>query len=141
MEIAIVLFIIAIVGVMFWSVKVSRRFSIIVFGVILLGIAVAIIIWQGFSQQALKDIGFIGLGLFVAWLRISKSYADTVRARAWSDWMDSKSKAVCKMCDARSSYQQVQKNLNQLFCHKYTCPNCGAESKVIIDDVTKDNAG
>lgn len=138
MEIAIVLFIIAIVGVMFWSVKYSRRISMIVFGVIFLGLTIAIIIWQGFTQQAFENIGFIALVLFVVWLRFSKSITDTARYRAWSDWMESKSSAVCVTCGTKLSYQQVPKNFSLLFLHKFTCPNCGAESKVIFDAPTID---
>src|SRR5215216_5153750 len=71
--IAIVLFIITMVIVMFWSVTVSKQLSIVVFGVIFISIAVTMIIWQGFSQQAFENIGFIALVLFVWWFRISKS--------------------------------------------------------------------
>src|SRR5262245_65514174 len=83
MEIVIVLLVITMVGVLFWSVKVSKRLSVIVFSTIFLGIAVAIIIWQGFTQRAFENIGFIALMLFVGWLRFSKSIADTARARAF----------------------------------------------------------
>jgi hypothetical protein len=141
METIIILAVLIMIGVMFWSIKVSKRLSIFVFGVIFLGIAVAVVNGQGFTQQAFENIGFIALGLFVMWLRFSKSVTDTARARAWQDWMDSESMAVCEMCGARLSYQQVPKDLRFLILRRFTCPNCGAESKVNFDAVTEDNAG
>jgi hypothetical protein len=141
MEITIVFLVIAMVAVMFWSIKVSRPLSIVVFSVIFLGVAVAMIAWQGFTQQAFENIGFIALALFVMWLRFSKSVADTARARAWLAWMDSESAAVCEMCGTKLSYQQVPKNLSFLIWRRFTCPNCGAESKVVIDTSNQEKAG
>jgi transcription elongation factor Elf1 len=141
MEVAIVLLIITMVAVMFWSIKVSRSLSIVVFSVIFLGIAVAMIAWQGFTQQAFENLGFVALAIFIMWLRLSKSVADTARARAWLAWMDSESTAVCEMCGTRLSYQQVPKNLSFLIWRRFTCPNCGAESKVIFDTSNQENAG
>ena len=141
MEIAIVLAVVIMIGVMFWSIKVSRRLSVVVFSIIFLGIATAIIVWQGFTQLAFKNIGFIALGLFVMWLRFSKSVGDTARGRAWLAWMESESSAVCEMCGTKLSYQQVPKDLRFLTLRRFTCPNCGAESKVIFDTATEENAG
>jgi hypothetical protein len=141
METAIILAVLVMLGVMFWSIKVSKRLSVFVFGVIFLGVAVAIVIWEGFTQQAFENIGFVALILFVMWLRFSKSVADTASARNWQNWMDSESMAVCEMCGAKLSYQQVSKDLKFLFLRRYTCPNCGAESKVIFDAATEENAG
>ena len=141
MEIAIVLVVFIMIGVMFWSIKVSRQLSVKVFGIIFLGIATAIIVWQGFTQLAFKNIGFIALGLFVMWLRFSKSVADTARGRAWMAWMESESSAVCEICGTKLSYQQVPKDLRFVIWRRFTCPNCGAESGVILDAATKDNAG
>ncbi len=141
MEIAVAFTIIAMIGIMFWSVKVSKRLSITVFSFIFLSIAIAIIIWQGFTQQAFRNLAFIALVLFVGWLRISKSIADTVRGRAWLDWMETRSSAVCEMCGTKLSYQQVPKDLRFVMLRRFTCPNCGAESKVILDATTQDNVG
>ena len=141
MEIAIILAVFIMIGVMFWSIRVSKRLSVLVFSVIFLGVAVAIVIWQGFTQQAFENIGFIALALFVMWLRLSKSVADTARARAWLNWMDSESSAVCEMCGTKLSYQQIPKDISFVIWRRYTCPNCGAESKVIFDTATEDNAG
>ena len=126
---------------MFWSIKVSKQLSVVVFGVIFLGIAAAIIIWQGFTELAFKNIGFIALGLFVIWLRLSKSVADTARGRAWLAWMESESSAVCEMCGTKLSYEQVPKDPGFLIWRKFTCPNCGAESKVVFDTSNRENAG
>jgi hypothetical protein len=141
MEIVLILSVITMIAVMFWSVRVSKRLSVLVFSVIFLGIAVAIIIWQGFTQQAFENTGFIALVLFVMWLRFSKNVADTARARAWLDWMDSNSSAVCEMCGAKLSYQEVPKNLGFLILRRFTCPNCGTESKVVFDTPDEANAG
>ena len=141
METAIILAVLITIGVMFWSIKVSKRLSVVVFSAIFLGIAVAIVTWQGFTQHALENIGFIALALFVMWLRFSKSVADTARGRAWLAWMESESSAVCEMCGTKLSYQQVPKDLRFLILRRFTCPNCGAESKVIFDTAIDENAG
>src|SRR5690349_18415327 len=111
METAIVLAVLIMIGVMFWSIKVSKRLSIFVFGVIFFGVTVAIVVWEGSTQQAFENIGFVALILFVMWLRFSKSVADTASARDWQNWMDSESMAVCEMCGGKLSYQQVPKDL------------------------------
>jgi transcription elongation factor Elf1 len=129
------------IGIMFWSVKVSKRLSITVFSFIFLGIAIAIIIWQGFTQQAFRNLAFIALALLVGWLRISKSIADTARGRAWLNWMESRSFAVCEMCGTKLSYRQVPKDWRFAIWRRFTCPNCGAESKVILEVTSEDNAG
>jgi hypothetical protein len=139
METIISLILVTMIGVMFWSVKVSRRFSITVFSVIFLGIAVTMIIWQGFTQLAFKNIGFIALGFFVIWIRLSKSVADTTQGRAWLAWMESETSVECEMCGTKLSYQQVPKDLHFLIWRKFTCPNCGAESKVIFDTSNQEN--
>jgi Zn finger protein HypA/HybF involved in hydrogenase expression len=141
METAIILAVLIMIGVMFWSIKVSKRLSVFVFSVIFLGIAVAIAIWQGFTEQAFENIGFSALALLLIWFRFSKSVTDTAQARAWLAWRESELSAVCQMCGTKLSYQHVPKNLRFLLLRRFTCPNCGAESKVIFDDATEENAG
>jgi hypothetical protein len=141
MEIAIVLLVITIIGAMFWSVTVSRRFSIMVFTIIFIGVAIAIIIWQGFTQRAFENLGVIAFVFLIGWLRFSKSIAETRRARAWWGWMNSNSLAVCEICGTKLSYQQIPKDLSFVIWRRYTCPNCGAESKVNFDTAPEDNAG
>lgn len=45
MEIAIVFLVITMIAIMFWSIKVSKRFSIVVFSIIFFGIAIAMLAW------------------------------------------------------------------------------------------------
>ena len=133
MEIAIAigLLITTIVAVMFWSVKVSKRLSIVVFSVIFFGIAVAIIIWQGFTQQAFENIGVVALILFIGWVRFSKSIAETARVRGeFVDRLSQKKRHKCKVCGQKLSYHRVPKKLSQLLLGGLTCENCGAEYNV-----------
>jgi hypothetical protein len=134
MEIVIVLIIVTMILVMFWSIKVSKRFSVTLFGTIFLGIAVAIISWQGFTQQAFENIGFIAIGFLVMWLRLSKSIADTARARNWlEDRLRQSKYSNCEVCGKKLSYHRTPKNASQLLLGGLTCENCGAEFDVPFD--------
>jgi hypothetical protein len=131
MEVAIVLIIVIMGGVLFWSVKVSKRLSVMIFSLTFLGIAVTMIVWQGFTQQALENIGFIALGLLAIWLRFSKNMADAARARSWLEDKLSQSKySTCEVCGKKMSYHRTPKNPSQLLFGGLTCENCGAEFDV-----------
>jgi hypothetical protein len=128
MEIAIVLLIITIIGVMFWSVTVSRHFSIMVFTVIFIGVAIAMILWQGFTQQAFENLGVLAFIFLIGWLRFSKSIAETSAARSGLE-----ENSTCEICGQKLSYHRMPKNVGQLLLGGLTCKNCGAEFDVSLD--------
>ena len=131
MEIAIVLLVIIVMVVMFWSVKVSKRLSVTLFSLIFLGLAVAMISWQGLTQETFKNIGVIGFVLLVMWLRVAKSIADTARARGQLEGRLAQSKySTCEVCGKKLSYHRVPKNLSQVLFGGLSCENCGAEYAV-----------
>ena len=134
MEIAIVLIVISMVVVMFWSVKVSKRLSVTLFSLIFLGIAVAMISWQGLTQETFKNIAVIGFVLLVMWLRLAKSIADTARARGQVETRLVQSKySTCEVCGKKLSYHRAPKNLSQILFGGLSCENCGAEYAVPFD--------
>jgi hypothetical protein len=133
--IAIVVLIVITVLVMFWSVSVSRQLSIVAFSVIFSGVAIVMIIWQGFTQQAFENIGFVALGLFVMWLRFSKNIADTARARGQvQDGISQGKYSTCDVCGSKKlTYHRMPKNVSQLLLGGLTCENCGTEINVPFD--------
>jgi hypothetical protein len=133
--IAVVVLVFAVVLVMFWSASVSKQLSAVVFSTIFFVIAVVMIVWQGFTQQVFRDIGFIALALFVIWLRFSKSIADTARARGQlKDRLSQGKYATCEVCGSKNlTYHRVPKNASQLLLGGLTCNNCGTEINVPFD--------
>ena len=133
--IAIVVSVFGMIIFMFWSVSVSKQLSIVVFSVIFLVIAVAMVAWQGFTQQAFENIGFIALALFVMWLRFSKSIADTARARGQlKDRLSQGKYSTCEVCGSKKlTYHRKPKNASQLLLGGLTCDNCGTEINVPFD--------
>jgi hypothetical protein len=100
----------------------------------LLGIAIAIVIWQGFTQQAFEFVGILALALFITWARFSKSIADTTRARNFlENNLSRKNYDTCKICGKKLSFHRKPKNLSQLLSGGLTCENCGAEFNVPFD--------
>jgi len=132
--IAIAVAVFAVMMVMFWSASVSKRLSIVVFSVIFLGIATAMIIWQGFTQQAFENIGVVAFVLFIVWARFSKSIADTARARGQlKDRLSEGKYLTCGVCGSKKfTYHRMPKNVSQLLLGGLTCDNCGAEINVPI---------
>ena len=134
MEIAIVLIVITMVAVMFWSIKVSTRLSVTLFSLIFLGLAVTMIGWQGLTQETLKNIGVMGLILLVMWLRFAKSIADTARARGQLEGRLARSEySICEVCGKKLSYHRTPKKLSQILFGGLSCENCGAEYAVPFD--------
>jgi hypothetical protein len=120
---------------MFWSIKVSKRLSMVVFSVIFFGIAVAMVVWQGFTQQTFENIGVIAVVLFVMWLRFSKSIAETAIARGQlKDRLSQGKYSTCGVCGSKKlTYHRTPKNASQLLLGGLTCENCGAEINVPFD--------
>jgi hypothetical protein len=139
MEVLIVFLIIAIMAVMFWSTSVSRQLSIAVFSVIFLGIAIAMLAWQGFTQEAFGNIGLSALVLFLVWLRFSKSIADTARAREQLKVNLSRGRhSACEVCGIKKlTYHRKPKNMSQLLIGGFTCEKCGTELDVTLDMLTQ----
>jgi hypothetical protein len=133
--IAIVVLIFTMVIVMFWSIKVSKRLSIVVFSVIFFGIAIAMVVWQGFTQQTFENIGVIAVVLFVMWLRFSKSIAETAIARGQlKDRLSQGKYSTCGVCGSKKlTYHRIPKNASQLLLGGLTCENCGVEINVPFD--------
>ncbi len=135
MEAAIVFLVITTVVVMFWSTTVSKRLSVIVFVVIFFGVAIAIILWQGFTQQAMENTGGAAFILFIMWIRFSKSTADTARAREQlKDKLSQGKYSTCKVCGSKKlTYHRTPKNVSQFLLGGLTCENCGAELDVPLN--------
>ena len=135
MEMAIILIFIAAMVAMFWSVNVSKRLSVVVFSVIFFGIAITTIIVQGFTELAFKNIGFFAVALFVGWVRLSKSTADTARAREQlKDRLSQGKYSSCKVCGSKKlTYHRTPKSVSQLLLGGLTCDNCGVEINVPFD--------
>ena len=131
---ALILLIITVVVVMYWSITVSKQLSVVVFGVIFFGIAIAIVIWQGFTQQAFEFVGILALALFITWARFSKSIADTTRARSFLEKnLSRKNYDTCKICGKKLPFHRKPKNLSQLLSGGLTGENYGAEFNIPFD--------
>jgi hypothetical protein len=133
--IAILVLAFAIAIVMYWSVKVSKQLSIALFSAIFFGVAVAMIIWLGFTQQAFETIGLMAFALLVFWLRSAKSIADTARARGQlKDKLSHGKYSTCEVCGSKKlTYHKTPKNPGQLLLGGLTCDNCGAEINIPLD--------
>ena len=133
--IAIVVLAFVIVIGMYWSVKVSKQLSIVLFSVIFFGVAVAMIVWLGLTQQAFQNIGLIAFALFVFWLRSAKVIADTAKARGQlQDRLSHGKYSTCEVCGSKKlTYHRTPKNSGQLLLGGLTCDNCGAEINVPLD--------
>ena len=138
MELAIVFLVVVAVAVMFWSTTVSKRLSITVFSVIFLGVAIAMILWQGFTRQTIENIGGAAFILFIMWLRFSKSTADTARAsEQLKDKLSQGRYSTCNVCGSKKlTYHRAPKNIGQLLLGGLTCENCGAEIDVPLNVFT-----
>jgi hypothetical protein len=130
----IVVLVLAVFIVMFWSISVSKQLSIVVFSVIFFGIAIAMVV-KHFTQQAFANIGVIAFVLFVIWLRFSKSIGDTARARGQlKDRLSQGKYSTCGICGSKNlTYHRTPKNVSQLLLGGLTCENCGAEINVPLE--------
>ncbi len=98
------------------------------FVIIFLIIAVIIISADGFTADSVTAIAVFGFIVFIGWLRLSRSFAETERARSRLE-----ENSRCEKCGKKLSYHRMPKNFGQLLLGGLTCKNCGAEFNVSID--------
>jgi hypothetical protein len=134
MEIFIVLLILVVFLFMIFSFSISKAFSKAVFIFVFSGVAIAVTIFEGFNENWLNTILITGCILYVVWLRLSNSFADTAKAVAWSaEKFNQEKYSTCRICGKKMTYHRMPRNFNQLLFGGLSCENCGAESNISIN--------
>jgi hypothetical protein len=135
MEVVIILAIIIVMALMFYTVKVSKRWSVVFFIVVYIVANALIINMWGITEHTGENILFTGFAFLVIWLRINKSFADTASAREQlKDRLSQGKYSTFEVCGSKKiTYHRTPKNIGQLLLGGLTCENCGAEIDVPLD--------
>lgn len=134
MEIVLIWMVVIMMLIMIASIIVSKQLSIMVFSIIFVGIVIAIINTQGFTQQSFGDIGGIGFIMPIVWVGLSKSILMTTGGHdLLEDRLSFEENSTCEACGKKLSYHKAPKNVKQILLGGLTCENCGAEFNIPVN--------